>query len=104
MSRDSPFWKPRMAAALHSTGATSDVLRGCLRTEMIGPLPLLPPGRRPPRRRPTRCSARSWPSRISPGPSTARPGYVTEKPWYYEHESRPYVAVTGARLSELIGR
>jgi hypothetical protein len=33
-----------MAAALHSTGATSDVLRGYLRAEMIGPLPLLPPG------------------------------------------------------------
>jgi hypothetical protein len=26
------------------------------------------------------------------------------KPWCYEHESRPHVAVTGARLSELIGR
>ena len=47
MSRDSPFGEPRMAAALHSTGATSDVLRGYLRAEMIGPLPLLPPGRRP---------------------------------------------------------
>ena len=48
MSRDSPFWEPRMAAALHSTGATSDVLRGYLRAEMIGPLLLLPTGRRPP--------------------------------------------------------
>ena len=48
MSRDSPFRKPRMAAARHSTGATSDVLRGYLGAEMIGPLPLLPPGRRPP--------------------------------------------------------
>jgi hypothetical protein len=48
MSRDSPFWIPCVAAALHSTGATPDVLRGYLRTEMIGPLPLLPLGRRPP--------------------------------------------------------
>ena len=47
MSWDSPFWIPRMAAALYSTGATSDVLRGYLRAEMIGPLPLLPPSRRP---------------------------------------------------------
>jgi hypothetical protein len=40
MSRDSPFWILRMAAAFHSTGATSDVLRGYLRAEMIAPLPL----------------------------------------------------------------
>ena len=26
------------------------------------------------------------------------------KPWYYEHEPRPGIAVIGARLSELIGR
>jgi hypothetical protein len=45
---DSPFWKPRMAAARHSTDTTSDDLRGYLRAEMIGRLPLLPPGRRPP--------------------------------------------------------
>ena len=58
----------------------------------------------PTRRRPTRCSARSWPSRTSPGPSTARPRCVIEKPRHYEHESRPHVAVTGARLRELIGQ
>jgi hypothetical protein len=48
MSWDRPFWEPRMAAALHGTGASSDVLRGYLRAEMIGPLSLLPPSRRPP--------------------------------------------------------
>lgn len=26
------------------------------------------------------------------------------KPSYYEHESRPHIAVIGARLSDLIGR
>ena len=26
------------------------------------------------------------------------------KPWYYEHEPRPDIAVIGARLSELMGR
>ena len=26
------------------------------------------------------------------------------KLWYQEHEARPHIAVTGARLSELIGR
>jgi hypothetical protein len=26
------------------------------------------------------------------------------KPWYYEHEPRPGITVTGARLRELIGR
>jgi len=37
-----------MAAALHSTGATSDALRGYLRAEMIGPLPLpMPSASRP---------------------------------------------------------
>jgi len=92
-----------MAAALHSTGATSDVLRGYLRSEMIGPLPLLPPGRPHPH------TADQVFRKILAEPhftwsSTARPCCVTEKPWYYDHESHPHVAVIGARFRELIGR
>ena len=56
-----------MAAALHSTGATSDALRGYLRAEMIGPLPLplplpLPPaGRRPQTADPVFCKVLAGP-------------------------------------------
>ena len=104
MSRDSPSWKPRMTAALHSTGATLG--RATRIPEGGDDRPVAVVAAWPPltRRRPTRCSARTWPGRISPGPSTAKPCCVTEKPWYYEHESRPHLAVIGARLSELIGR
>ncbi len=80
----------------------AEMLRGYVRAEMFGPLPL-------------RRLAAAYPQtvdavfrkilrrRISPGPSKARPGCVSESPGN-EREPRPGITVIGARLSELIGR
>lgn len=92
-----------MTAALHSTGATLDVLRGYLRAEMIGSVLVVPTGRHPPAD--GRRGVPQDPARAAFHLGRARPGPTAyRKPWYYEHESRPHIAVIGARLSELIGR
>ena len=70
---------------------------------MIGPLPLLPPGRRPPQ------TADVAFRKILAEPHFTRAEHSqallrNREPRYYEHESRPHIAVIGTLLSEFIGR
>ena len=93
------FAKPVLAADKQYT----DVLRGYLRAETIGPLPF------------RRLAA------AHPGPADEvfrkvlrKPNFTwaehgealmrRRKPWYYEHKPRPGISVIGSRLSELLGR
>jgi hypothetical protein len=89
--------------ALASDKRYADVLRGYLRAETIGPLPL-------------RRAAAAYPQTVDavfrkilrqPHFTWAEHGEALlrrRKPWYYEHEPRPDRTVIGARLSELVGR
>jgi hypothetical protein len=89
--------------ALASDKRYADVLRGYLRAETIGPLPL-------------RRAAAAYPQTVDavfrtilrqPHFTWAEYGEALlrrRKPWYYEHEPRPNRTVIGARLSELLGR
>jgi len=87
----------------HADKRYADVLREYLRADTIGPLPL-------------RRLAADYPQTVDavfrkvlrqPHFTWAEHGEALlrkRKPWYYEHEPRPDMAVIGARLSELIGR
>jgi len=89
--------------ALASDKRYADVLRGYLRAETIGPLPL-------------RRAAAAYPQTVDavfrkilrqPHFTWAEHGEALlrrRKPWYYEHEPLPNSIVIGARLSELVGR
>jgi hypothetical protein len=89
--------------ALASDKRYADVLRGYLRAETIGPLPL-------------RRVAAAYPQTVDavfrkilrqPHFTWAEHGEALlrrRKPWYYEHEPRPNRTVIGARLSELVGQ
>jgi hypothetical protein len=89
--------------ALASDKRYADVLRGYLRAETIGPLPLRRLAAAHPQtadtvfRKILRQPHFTWPEH---GQALLR----QRKPWYYEHEPRPDMVVIGARLSELIGR
>jgi hypothetical protein len=88
--------------ALASDQRYADVLRGYLRAETIGPLPL-------------RRAAAAYPGTVDavfrtilrqPHFTWAEHGEALlrrRKPWYYEHEPRPNRTVIGDRLSELVG-
>jgi hypothetical protein len=81
----------------------AEVLRGYLRAETIGPLPL----RRLAAAYPQTADAVFRKILRQPDFTWAEHGEALlrqRKPWYYEHEPRPAIAVIGARLSELIGR
>ena len=89
--------------ALASDKRYADVLRGYLRAETIGPLPL----RRLATAHPPTVDAVFRKILGQPHFSWAGPGEALlrrRKSWYYEHEPRPDIAGIGARLSELIGR
>ncbi len=93
------FAEPALAADKQYT----DVLRGYLRAETIGPLPF-------------RRLAAAYPDTADvvfrkvlrkPDFAWAEHGEALmrrRKPWYYDHEPRPGVSVIGSRLSELLGR
>jgi hypothetical protein len=93
------FADPGLAAGKQYT----DVLRGYLRSETIGPLPF-------------RRLAAAHPDTVDlvfrkvlgkPNFTWAEHGEALmrrRKPWYYEAEPRPGVSVIGARLSELVRR
>ncbi len=89
--------------ALAADKRYADVLRGYLRAETIGPLPL----RRLAAAHPQTVDA-VFPKILGqPHFIWAEHGEALlrrRKPWYYEHEPRPDITVIGARLSELIGR
>ena len=81
----------------------ADVLRGYLRAETIGPLPL----RRLAAGHPRTVDAVFRTILRQPHFTWAEHGEALlrrRKPWYYEHEPRPGMSVIGARLSELIER
>ena len=81
----------------------ADVVRGYLRAETIGPLPL----RRLSAAHPQTVDAVFRKILRQPNFTWAEHGQALlrrRKPWYYEHEPRPDIVVIGARLSELIGR
>jgi hypothetical protein len=93
------FADPALAAGEQYT----DVLRGYLRSETIGPLPF----RRLAAAHPDTADAvfRKVPRR--PNFTWAEHGEALmrrRKPWYYEREPRPGTSVIGARLSELVRR
>ncbi len=74
-----------------------------LRAETIGPLPL----RRLAAAYPQTVDALFWKILGQSHFTWTQRGdalLCRRKPWYYEHETRPGIAVIGARLSELIGR
>jgi len=89
--------------ALAADKRYSDVLRGYLRSETIGPVPL-------------RRLAAVYPDTVDavfrkilrqPDFTWAEHGEALlrrRKPWYYEREPRPGFSVIGARLSELAAR
>ncbi|HEX9540976.1 MAG TPA: hypothetical protein VGA04_22655 [Streptosporangiaceae bacterium] len=89
--------------ALAADKRYSQVLRGYLGTDSIGPLPF-------------RRLAAAFPQTVDavfrkilrkPNFTWAEHGEVLlrrRKPWYYEREPRPGVSVIGTRLSELVGR
>jgi hypothetical protein len=80
----------------------AEVLRGYLRAETIGPLPF----RRLAAARPQTVDAVLQKILRQPNFTWAEHGEALlrqRKPWYYEREPRPDIAVLGARLSELMG-
>ena len=89
--------------ALAADKRYSDVLRGYLGSDSIGPLPL-------------RRLAVAYPETVDavfrkvlrkPSFTWAEHGEALlrrRKPWYYQHEPRPGVSVIGARLAELAAR
>ena len=89
--------------ALAADKRYSDVLRGYLRSETIGPLPF----RRLAAAYPKTADAVFRKSLRKPNFTWAEHGEVLlrrRKPWYYEREPRPGMSVIGARLSELAAR
>ena len=91
------------APVLPSDKRYADVLRGYLRAETIGPLPF----RRLAAAHPQPVDAVFRKILGQPHFTWAEHGQALlrqRKPWYYEHEPRPDIAVIGARLSELMGR
>ncbi len=89
--------------ALASDKRYADVLRGYLRAETIGPLPF----RRLATAHPQTVDAVFRRILGQPHFSWAEHGEALlcrRKPWYYEREPRPGIALIGARLCELIGR
>ena len=93
------FADPALAADKQYT----DVLRGYLRSETIGPLPF----RRLAAAHPDTADAVFRKVLRKPGFTWAEHGEALmrrRKPWYYEHEPRPGISVIGARLSELLRR
>jgi hypothetical protein len=79
----------------------SDVLRGYLESDSIGPLPIRRLAAAHPEtadavfRKVLRKPGFTWPDH---GETLLR----RRKPWYYEREPRPGVSVIGARLQELV--
>jgi hypothetical protein len=93
------FAEPALAADKQYT----DVLRGYLRAETIGPLPF----RRLAAAYPDTADAVFRKVLRKPDFAWAEHGEALmrrRKPWYYDHEPRPGVSVIGSRLSELLGR
>jgi len=93
------FAEPALVADKQYT----DVLRGYLRAETIGPLPF----RRLAAAHPDTADAVFRKVLRKPDFTWAEHGedlMRRRKPWYYEHEPRPGISVIGARLSELLGR
>jgi hypothetical protein len=93
------FADPALAARKQYT----DVLRGYLRSETIGPLPF----RRLAAAHPGTADAVFRKVLRKPNFTWAEHGEVLmrrRKPWYYEREPRPGISVIGARLSELLRR
>ncbi len=93
------FADPALAAEKQST----DVLRGYLQSETIGPLPF----RRLAAAHPDTVDAVFRKVLRKPDFTWAEHGEALmrrRKAWYCEHEPRPGIAVIGARLSELIYR
>ena len=89
--------------ALAADKRYSDVLRGYLGSETIGPLPF----RRLAAVHPKTIDAVFQKILRKPNFTWAEHGEALlrrRKPWYYERESRPGVSVIGARLSELAAR
>ncbi len=87
--------------ALAADKRYSDVLRGYLESETVGPLPI----RRLAVAHPETADAVFRKVLRKPGFTWADHGETLlrrRKPWYYEHEPRPGVSVIGARLQELI--
>jgi hypothetical protein len=90
------FAEPTLAADKRYT----DVLRGYLRTETIGPLPFC----RLAAAHPETADAVFRKVLRKPNFTWAKHGEALmrrRKPWYYEREPRPGISVIGARLSEL---
>jgi hypothetical protein len=86
--------------ALAADGRYSDVLRGYLGSDSIGPLPF----RRLAVAHPEAADAVLRKVLRKPGFTWAEHGEALlrrRKPWYYEREPRPGVSVIGARLAEL---
>jgi hypothetical protein len=93
------FAGPALAAGKQYT----DVLRGYLRSETIGPLPF----RRLAAAHPDTVDAVFRKVLRKPNFTWAEHGEALmrrRKPWYYEREPRPGISVIGARLSELVRR
>jgi hypothetical protein len=93
------FADPALAAVKRYT----DVLRGYLRAETIGPLPF----RRLAAAHPDTADAVFRKVLRKPNFSWAEHGEALmhrRKPWYYEREPRPGISVIGVRLSELVRR
>ena len=93
------FADPALAAGKQYT----DVLRGYLRSETIGPLPF----RRLAAAHPDTADAVFRKVLRKPNFTWAEHGEALmrrRKPWYYEREPRPGISVIGARLSELVRR
>jgi hypothetical protein len=91
------FADPALAADKQYT----DVLRGYLRSETIGPLPF----RRLAAAHPDTTDAVFRKVLRKPNFTWAEHGEALmrrRKPWYYDHEPRPGISVIGARLSELL--
>lgn len=91
------FADPALAADKQYT----DVLRGYLRAETIGPLPF----RRLAAAHPDTADAVFQKVLRKPDFTWAEHGEALmrrRKPWYYEHEPRPGISMIGARLSELL--
>ena len=93
------FADPALAADQRYT----DVLRGYLRSETIGPLPF----RRLAATHPDTADAVFRKVLRKPSFTWAEHGEALmrrRKPWYFEREPRPGISVIGARLSELLRR
>ena len=87
--------------ALAADKRYSDVLRGYLESDSVGPLPI----RRLAAAHPETADAVFRKVLRKPGFTWADHGEALlrrRKAWYYEHEPRPGFSVIGARLQELI--